>query len=135
MTLPRFDPDNDMSAESFLRRNAVALMAFCFTLVMGMIGYHNYQSDQKVILELVRSELRRTAEAVGRIEASGSGYAQQTRWIVDQHTRDITNLREENRETAKLVSEMRSDLRLVAEWVKDQRAKTAGLTNTFKQIY
>lgn len=58
-----------------------------------------------------------------RADNAGTSFAQQTRWVVDKHADEIRELKAENRATATILSELRSDMRMVAEYVREQKQK------------
>ena len=49
----------------------------------------------------------------------------QTRWIVDQHTRDIGDIKIELRRQGDSIAEIRSDVKLIAAWVRQQQEREA----------
>jgi hypothetical protein len=53
-----------------------------------------------------------------------AGNIQETRWIVDKHTQDISDLRADSKVNEKSINEIKSDIRVIAEWVREQKIKS-----------
>jgi hypothetical protein len=56
-----------------------------------------------------------------KIEKDGSEYARETRWKVAAQERDIEDLKHASRRTAENIAEMTIHLRLVAEYIQEQK--------------
>lgn len=67
-----------------------------------------------------RSEFQRLRQKVEQIDSIAAA-ARETRWIVDQHGREIAEAKLEQRRLGDSLAEIRADVRVVAAWVRQQQ--------------
>lgn len=71
-----------------------------------------------------RSEFDRLSEKVHQVDAI-AGSVRETRWIVDQHAREITEAKAEQRRLGDSLADIRADMKVVAAWVRQQQDREA----------
>jgi hypothetical protein len=59
-----------------------------------------------------------------RVESDGAS-GRETRWIVDQHTKDLADAKTELRRQGDAIVEIRTDVKLIAAWVRQQQDREA----------
>ena len=86
-------------------------------LVGGMLFNAGYTYSRFVTLN---EEVTNAKASIEKLDAEGSEYAKELKWQVVADIKDIENLKVDSKKFADAISEMKSDLRVIAEWVRRQ---------------
>src|SRR5688572_8512989 len=54
-----------------------------------------------------------------RIEKDGTGLSHSNKWVLEQHAKEIVEIKADNRRIIDNLNDMKTDLRLIASWVKE----------------
>lgn len=60
---------------------------------------------------------------VEKIEKEGTEYSRATRYIVEQHDKKIQEVNSDLKGATNDIQQMKTDIRLIAEWVQEQKKK------------
>lgn len=119
---------SDTSDTGYRRRSDSSLGAFFKAnlgwIVTSLIAFLAWQRDQGRRDEILANMQRTTSELVQRVEkidSIGSGYAQKSRWMLEQHSEFISDLTRRSKVVEESIVQMKSDLRLLARWAEEQQ--------------
>lgn len=96
---------------SFVTRHLGTLVAFLIWTA-GLVYTHGVNTAKVSVLEAEISKLQANESTIS-----------QTKWIVDQHERSLSEMKSEQKLHGVNIAEIKLDVRLVAEWVKEQKLK------------
>ena len=97
----------------FLKKHPAVVVTVALHLVFAAAALGFFRSEFDSVKDKVRD--------VEQLTAAG----RETRWIVDGHTRDIADMRAEQRRQGDALNEVRSDLKVVLAWVRQQQDREA----------
>jgi hypothetical protein len=83
---------------------------FQLALLIAIAAVSNYRIDAN-------------ERELNSVKSHGTTYARETGWRVDGLSTRVDRLESISEKQATLLIEMKSDLRVVAEWVKEQKAR------------
>lgn len=66
-------------------------------------------------------QLRELQSRLDKVENDGTPLAKELNWKLIQHDKDIELMKVEIRTSTHAITEIKSDVRMVAEWVKQQK--------------
>jgi len=72
----------------------------------------------------MRSQALNTLETqFEKMNAEGTDKQRETRWIVEVHSKDIAELKADARKANESINDLKTDMKIVVEWVKEQKQK------------
>jgi predicted urease superfamily metal-dependent hydrolase len=109
----------------FVRDNIVSVLALLLTLVGAVYNTGLNRASIDANTALLSERYQTLERRLSTIEVQGSGVAREARLLVGQHEAEIASVKGKIENQTQAIAEMRADIRIVAEWVKEQKDKGA----------
>ncbi len=107
--------------QEFFKENFMSIISMIGS-ILACVFTLGYQSNKFTgNTNSLNEKIANIQAQIVRVDQIGSAAYQQTKWIVEIHSKDILELKAEARVMSAAVTEMRSDIRMVADWVKKQQ--------------
>jgi hypothetical protein len=133
--------DNNNSGESrmssFLRSHGEVFFSVIAAGVMFAYSYGMSQQEiresrtrfEEIIAEL-KIENKSILDRISSVEKEGTGLSHANKWVLEQHSKEIIEVKADNRKISESLADIRTDLRLISAWVRQQSNGSAVIDGT-----
>ena len=103
-----------MTTDTFIAKHGYLLVILAITIGGWIFVYAETTTSIKGQMDQQKTDLVQTQTEVKRIDDSGSHGLNELKIVVDNHTRDIIDLRTDSKQTERDVTEIKANLSVVA---------------------
>lgn len=107
---------------------ASILVAYGYGLTSNEI--EGLKDDLAEAKTLEKADITSLANQVSDIQRNGTSVSQSHKFLLEQHGKEIVEIKADNRQISQDLTEIKTDVRLISAWVKQQNGGKANLINS-----
>jgi ABC-type multidrug transport system fused ATPase/permease subunit len=111
----------DKDEESVWSKQWFSVASVLFVIASLVAGYFYRDGNMQQTIRTMQLNLEELRTHVHSLDKTGCEPTRAIKWSVDLHDKDITMLKTEQRRLGDDLNQIKSDVRLIAEWVRQQQ--------------